>query len=555
MLPFNPIDFEFHVSSVLLSVGVFLIIFLCNFLFSVYYIRKSSIVDVLRSVSKREIGKNSIVIGLLAIIVFVVSAALLPKVLLNEIFKEQSYMLTVFFVLTLICPYVIIGTLIAVYKVVMKRFNKLYNNQLLLLSNLSHRFLAYKNSLYMVSILLTGAIYFVGLSYSIYASSEMQNDKLNPYEVMFIENEQVNKVKSTEVERALQNNGSSITQYDQLEYMDVAEFRELEKGFAFWGTGTSMISETNFSKHMKKQYDVKPNEAIWVKVYEENRVYQHPTVFLTSANEEQLNSAKVQLESNQASNEQQVKDVKQTLKGSAFITFEQKNISEMTKPFVNYQFNESYSTGDALVVDDSIYETFKKAVGSSKVNTLHLIKGDIKEKDFLSLVAMLSDKNDLNDSYWKETVSKETGNSEVMEGYRPIFKDEILALQLESSGIVFFIMIFMGILFTVASGVVLYYKVLTDIDEEKERIISLKRIGITFKELQRMVSKELAVTFFVPTFIGMGLGLYFIYVSFSNDIMKWTLLMKSSLVCVAFLVIQVILYFICRRKYFSELDK
>ncbi|MEH6940871.1 ABC transporter permease [Bacillus sp. JJ722] len=553
MLPSNPIDFEFHVNSVLLSVCVFLIIFLCNFLFSVFYIRKSSIVDILRSASKREIGKNSITIGLLAFIIFVMSAALLPKALLNEIYKEQLYMATVFFVLTLICPYVLIGTLIAIYKVVMKRFNKLYNNQLLLLSNLSHRFLAYKNSLYMVSILLTGAIYFVGISYSIYASTEMQNDKLNPYDVMFIENEQVNKVNSAEVEKALQNNGSSITQYDQLEYVDVAEFRELKNDYSFWGDATSIISEANFSKHMKRQYDVKPNEALWVKVYEENREEQHPRTILTVAKEEHLNRVIGQLESSDASKEQQFQDIEQALKGSTFVVFEQKNIGETTKPFVNYQLKVPYSTGDALVVDDSIYETFKNAVGPNKVDTLHLIKGDINEKDFLSLVAMLRDNNGLDDSDWEETISMETGNS--IEGYRPIFKDEELALQLESSGIIFFIMIFMGILFTVASGVVLYYKVLTDIEEEKERIISLKRIGITFKELQRMVSKELAVTFFMPTFIGMGLGLYYIYVSFSNDTMKWTMLMKSSLVCIAFLVIQVILYFVCRRKYFSELDK
>ncbi|WP_042352957.1 ABC transporter permease [Bacillus massiliigorillae] len=557
MLPFNPVDFEVHVNSFLLSIGVFLIIFICNFIFSIFYIKRSSVIDILRSSNKKEIGKNSVVFGGVALFLFVVSAYLIPKILLNKIFKGQLYTIYIFIFLTIACPYVIIGTLIVLYKAAIKRFEKTYNNQLLLLSNLSHRFLAYKNSLYIVSLLLGVAIFFVGLTYSFYSSSEIKNDKDNPYDVMFLEENHVNNISQDEVEKALQQNGSSITQYDKLDYIDVAEFKDLENDFVLWSEGSSVVSESNFSKHMKKQYNVKPNNMISVRVHSENMDYEKPNTILSVSNEKQVKHLQSQLEGSTDSKEEKYKELQQSLKGNTFVAFDSKNIKEITEPFTNYHFTRSYMTGDILVVDDEVYETLLQAVGLDKVKTMHLIKGDISKKDFRAFVSVLSPKNGLDPSTWLEKTSHGYGaNSKGdINDYRPTFKDEQLALQLESNGFIFFIMIFMGVLFTIASGVVLYYKVLTDIDEEKERIISLKRIGITFRELQRMVSRELAVTFFLPTLIGMGLGMYYIYVMFSNDIMRWTLLMKSGLVCVVFLVIQVVLYFICRRKYFSELSK
>lgn len=46
-------------------------------------------------------------------------------------------------------------------------------------------------------------------------------------------------------------------------------------------------------------------------------------------------------------------------------------------------------------------------------------------------------------------------------------------MQLDNHGIMLFTMIFIGLLFVISNGVVLYYKVFNDIKDEEERIISL----------------------------------------------------------------------------------
>lgn len=559
ILPYNPVNYELHVNSFLLSIGVFLIIFLCNFIFTIFYIKRVSIIDVLKSSKRKEVGKNSITLGIVAIVLFIVSAYLLPKILLKELFADQSYMIGVCIAFTLICPYVIIGTMITVFKAIMKRFRKSYNNNLLVLSNLSHRFLAYKNTLYMVSILLAGAIFFVGLSYSFYASSEMNNDRTNPYDVMFVESDQFNHINRNEVEKILNSQGSSVNEYSTLEYLELAEFRKLNDELGFWTDASSIVSESNYNKHMKTHYNVKPNEAISVQVHEEKMKYKYPDTILAVLKEEQLTTLKDKLVQSDSSEKEKNKLLLQALKNETYVSFSEKQISQIYQPFTNVRWTSVYSSGDALIVDDKLYANLKEVISTQNVKMLHLVKGDITENSFLSLISALRKINHLDTSYWIK--GTQYGSKEVdeerrkIENHRPIFKEELLQLQLEANGLILFIMIFMGALFTIASGVVLYYKVLTDIEDEKERIISLKRIGITVKETKRMISKELAIIFFLPTFIGMGLGMYYIYVMFSNDPMVAAFLIKSVIVCGSFLLMQILLYFISRRKYFSELGK
>ena len=113
-------------------------------------------------------------------------------------------------------------------------------------------------------------------------------------------------------------------------------------------------------------------------------------------------------------------------------------------------------------------------------------------------------------------------------------------------------MMFIGILFTIANGVILYYKVLSDIDEEEERLTSLNRIGVLKKEVRLMISKELALVFFIPI-IGGGLtGLYFANMLVLNPSTADLFMKKSITIFIVGFIIQAIFYLVSRRKYIKQ---
>lgn len=65
-----------------------------------------------------------------------------------------------------------------------------------------------------------------------------------------------------------------------------------------------------------------------------------------------------------------------------------------------------------------------------------------------------------------------------------------------------FIGIFLGILFAVSTGSIMYYKQLTEAYEDKNRYSILSKIGLSKKETLRIVVKQLGFIFVIPIFFG-----------------------------------------------------
>ncbi|RCX23484.1 FtsX-like permease family protein [Fontibacillus phaseoli] len=545
----NPITFELNGASLLLSGGIFLMVFAGNFLFNMLYLRKISITDVLQAAKKREIGKYSTVLGTIAIIVFAVSLFLLPQFMLGKLSDASTLIITILIVLTMVAPYIIFGTLIVVIKSVLKHFKKTYNNNLIVMSNLSHRLLSFKATMYIVSLLIAGALFFIGMTYAMYATTEENNDQDYPFDVMVVESDLYNHMDAGEIESLLKANGSDVVQNKTLEYLQVPGFQYYGESWGLWDTHTMIISEGNFNRHMNTRYNLSPDQALFARVHQENREYVAPDTILAVMDPEVIGE--------ELQNDGSKEDLLRALEDYTVKEFKTGSVKEVTVPYINNVQTANSYFGHALVIDDKVYEQIKSGVGKSQMNKVHLLKGDIREDGFQALVNSLRERNGLDSTYWKDSSSSllnETNEErEKLEGLRPVHKDEGLKRQLESNGTIFFIIIFLGALFAIASGVVLYHKVLSDIDDQKERVLSLKRIGVTRKEIIVIASKELAMTFFLPSVFGVGLGLYYFYVLFSNQNIVLRLVEKAGWVALLFLVLQVMFYFASRRKYISEL--
>lgn len=549
------IQYKLDYKSFLLSIGIFTLIFLGNFIFNMFYIKRVSIVDAIKADKKKEVGKVNPFIGNISLILLIISLYCLPKAFQREIFVEKSYMPGVFVALILITLYMVIGSFIDLVKRVLNKFPRLYNKNLLILSNMSHRFLGYKNLIYMLSLLVIAAIFFVGLSYSSYSSVEEQVTLDNPFDIMFLQNEEYNKVTKEEVEQIIDENDGKIEKYSVLEYIKVPSFREDGEQVAFNGSETCIISETNYNKHMDTNIDLKPNEAIDIKVnFYEKIDSEKISLFLTTMDHNQLE--KVQIASVENGSMLSTDDYKEIAGESARVYINKDNIKvEKNVPFVNFRLTKSCDFGCALVVDDKDYKNLKDNMTTTSINRVHLLNVRNGDKAFEGLINYLKRKNGLDNSYWNEVNSiGNTSNDERgdIESYRPTYKEEFITLQLKKRGMDLFTMMFMGLLFIIANGICLYYKVLSDLQDEEERIISLNRIGILQKEVKSIISKEIAITFFIPILVGGGLGLYFLYVITYYFGMRKLLMIKSTKVFLLVVLIQGIFYLISRRKYIRE---
>lgn len=115
-----------------------------------------------------------------------------------------------------------------------------------------------------------------------------------------------------------------------------------------------------------------------------------------------------------------------------------------------------------------------------------------------------------------------------------------------------FIGLFLGILFVLSTGSILYYKQLTEAYADKERYTILRKIGANKKETKHMVSKQLALIFGLPLLIGLfhSAAALSVYVKFFGGSMY---LIKCMLAMIAVYVGIYICYYILSVKSYIKI--
>lgn len=65
-----------------------------------------------------------------------------------------------------------------------------------------------------------------------------------------------------------------------------------------------------------------------------------------------------------------------------------------------------------------------------------------------------------------------------------------------------FIGLFLSLLFFIASGSMIYFKLFTELQEDREQFKALTRIGVTLEEIRKIVVPQVGVIFIAPCLIG-----------------------------------------------------
>lgn len=116
-----------------------------------------------------------------------------------------------------------------------------------------------------------------------------------------------------------------------------------------------------------------------------------------------------------------------------------------------------------------------------------------------------------------------------------------------------FAALLVGTVFFMAAGSFLYYRLYMDLDADRERYFTLTRLGLTGRELSRVVSLQLALLFFVPVVLAIVHSL-FAFAALQR-LFYLSIAFETGGVLFGFLTAQVLYFLLIRRRYLRNLLK
>lgn len=114
---------------------------------------------------------------------------------------------------------------------------------------------------------------------------------------------------------------------------------------------------------------------------------------------------------------------------------------------------------------------------------------------------------------------------------------------------VLFVGLFIGIVFFVSAGSFLYFRLYTDIDEDKRKFAAVRKLGVTNKEITTVISRQMFLLFFVPIIVAIVHGA--VALTALSNLFEYSIVKEAVLVLGSFFIIQLI-YFIVVRYFYTR---
>ncbi len=121
----------------------------------------------------------------------------------------------------------------------------------------------------------------------------------------------------------------------------------------------------------------------------------------------------------------------------------------------------------------------------------------------------------------------------------------------QSYGVILFVGLFIGVVFFVAAGSFLYFRLYADLEDDKHKFSAIRRLGLSDEEQAKVVTRQLLLLFFVP--VGTALIHGAVALTAFQRMFSFSLVMESALVLGSFLLIQLIYFLLIRARYIHQL--
>ncbi|MFN2744919.1 FtsX-like permease family protein [Bacillus sp. z60-18] len=118
-------------------------------------------------------------------------------------------------------------------------------------------------------------------------------------------------------------------------------------------------------------------------------------------------------------------------------------------------------------------------------------------------------------------------------------------------GPILFVGLFIGIVFFVSAGSFLYFRLYTDLDDDKQKFKSISKMGLTDRELKKVLSRQIGILFFAPIVVALVHGA--VALTALSHAFRYNLFKESAMVLGIFFAIQVFYFFIVRFYYTKQI--
>lgn len=195
--------------------------------------------------------------------------------------------------------------------------------------------------------------------------------------------------------------------------------------------------------------------------------------------------------------------------------------------------NDDEKVTNTLVISDEEFNKLLSKVPENKVLTYYSynIKDWMKSADTVSTI--------------KSMVPKEQQKA---------FKERVVDFSALMNGmsLFFFIGTFIAVLFFIATGSILYFKLFNEIQKDRQEFISLKKMGMSQGEVKKIISSQCFILFFLPFAISFSHTCFAIKAL--SNLLGGNLTLYLMTIVSIYLVLQIIFYAFSKTMYTKQIN-
>lgn len=500
----NGVSFSIGYKSYLFTILFFLCIYILLILINLISLFKFDIVNLLKS--SRNGDRNLLsgkIVGLISILA--VSAAIFDLIVNYK--SDQSVVLLRSTVLFFIGMYMIISNFAWLLSKLLKPNPKKYYKNILFITSMKYSFNQLKKVILVISLLIGITIFFTTIGLEIVSDSMDFGVNHNPYDIAYAELYGKNMIPKEKLNSIIENGETPLISHQTLELISMRNL--------------TILSAKDLNTVSKTSISIPKGSFINLFQIVENDGYKHDTTEMQKAYIETKSSKQVL-----------------TSQGSIKKIF----------------FNNIIALNDSryIIVNDEDYKNIKAEVKPSQIGHINLINFENWKKTesiAAKLEAELEKYNIANTRLYYDSIDKD------VTAFKLVSKIGEYMEQKQSGSFLLFLITFVGILFFISSCVILHFKLLTEFEREKIKYKKLSKIGITTDEIERSVSKELGVLFFLPYILGILFSMFYSYSLFSGiiNINYLTSIGYPFILGLLYLALQLVYYVLYKKIYIKKI--
>jgi len=506
------VPFQVGVKNYIFSISIFTVIFAFAVMVTIIVTSRFEIIRLIKEDKVSEKNKISSLILALIGIVMLTGSMIYLYFNFNKNPDNDGELLLRCTIYCVIGLYITISQLGSSLLNLTKKNSKIYYNKLLLISGLNYKFKQTKRIMFIIAVLVMVTIFYSGFCLNLMLSAEKAATVDNPYDIAFVQTSTKNNISEEQFNNIINTQENPVTKQESIEYISYLDQ---------YNNRTTIISDEQLNKATNRKFDITKGNYLRL-IPLELMTKEKQDLYLGNLHAEDAIILNLNNE-----------DYKYIIQGNVFkILFNKMN----------------YYYGQLIIINREDYRAIKDQQGI-EIGKIQLISF----KDWKKTKGIVSELDVTMKSY-NETTPK-INELEPENVYKVASKIETYNYNKQGGTLMFYLITFIGIFFFIASCVILFLRLFSEIDNDKTKYKKFYKLGITEKEIRNNIASELRVLFFIAPIIGIAIAFIYTNVFFKSSEFAFNAFICDLVISGIYLCFQTFYYFVSKKMYGNEIIK